>query len=329
MKVLQIGLGQFGKNHLRIWNELNEDLYACDLKPQNLEQCRTYRMPADHVGSDYRAFLPKVDAVDIVTSTESHFAIAKEALEAGKDVFVEKPFTSTSQEAADLCALAERHGRIVQVGHLFRYNPATRLLKEMIRKGELGDITYVYGTYAGFKRMRTDVGVTQTDSIHYFDVVNFLLDALPDKVLSVQKDTKGRGLEDISISFLHYGERLAKIESGYHHPETRRDLVVIGTKGSVEADLVKQYLRVFNNSFTQKGREWVAVHDGVHSPAIKFEEPLRNELVSFRECIEKRRTPLADARCGLQTLLIVEAARESARSERAVPLAAEALGRPA
>jgi UDP-N-acetylglucosamine 3-dehydrogenase len=323
MKVLQIGVGSFGKNHLRVWNELNEDLFAADLLPQNLDACRTYRMPSDRVGRDYRQFLPLVDAVDIVTSTDSHYQLCREALEAGKDVFVEKPFTSTSAQARELWDLAERKGRVIQVGHLFRYNPATRLIRGMIEKGELGPIHYIYGTYAGFKRMRTDVGVTQTDSIHYFDVANFLLDAFPQKVVSVQKDTRGRGLEDVSVTFLHYGETLVKVESGYHHPEPRRDLVLIGEKKTVEADLVKQYLRIHNNTFAKKGQEWVAVHDGVSSPSIKFEEPLRNELIAFRECVEKRKAPLAGPRAGWQTLVLVEAARRSAQELRAVDVAAE------
>lgn len=312
MKVLQIGVGNFGKNHLRVWNELREDLYVADLLPKNLELCGTYNMPADHIGADYKAFLPKVDAVDIITPTDSHFALCREALLAGKDVFVEKPFTSTAAEASELVELAEKNGRIIQVGHLFRYNPATRTIRDMIQKGELGTIRYIYGTYAGFKRMRTDVGVTQTDSIHYFDVVHFLLGRLPDKVTSVQKDSMGRGLEDISITFLHYPETLVKIESGYHHPEQSRGFVVVGSLKTVEADLVKQTLRLHNNTFTLKGREYVAVHDGVHAPALKAEEPLRNELKAFRESIKTRAKPLADAKTGWETLVVVEAARESA-----------------
>jgi len=320
VKILQIGVGSFGKNHLRTWSELHEDLYVADLKEKNLELCRTYRMAPDHLGVDYRSFLSKVDVVDVVTPTDSHYALCKEALLAGKDVFVEKPFTLNSKEAYELGELAEREKRVLQVGHLFRYNPATRFIKNMIQKKELGAIHYIYGYYAGFKRMRTDVGVTQTDSIHYIDVANYLLDSFPERVLSVQKDTKGRGLEDISVTFLYYQDALAKIESGYHHPDQRRDLVLVGSEKTVEADLVKQYVRVFNNKFVQKGKEWVAVHDGVHSPSIAFEEPLRNELLAFRECVEKRQNPLADAKAGLDALLIVEAAQDSARRLEAVSL---------
>ncbi len=320
MKVLQIGLGNFGKNHLRVWNELNEDLYAADLLPKNLDLCRTYHMPADHIGNDYKKFLPLVDAVDIITSTDSHFALCKEALLAGKDVFVEKPITSTTAQAAELDEICEKTGRILQVGHLFRYNPATRAIKAMLDNGELGKLTYIYGTFAGFKRMRTDVGVTQTDSVHFFDVVHYLLGCLPDKVTSIQKDTMGRGLEDISVTFLHYPETIVKIESGYHQPEQRRDLVLIGTEKTIEADLVKQYFRIFNNKFVKKGQEYVAVHDGVHAPAIKAEEPLRNELICFRDSVQKRTKPLADAKTGWETLVIVEAARQSAAELRAVSI---------
>ena len=113
MKILQIGVGNFGKNHLRIWNELREDLYVADLSPKNLELCRTYNMPADRITQDYHEFLPKVDAVDIITPTDSHFDLCRKSIEAGKDVFVEKPFTSTSREAAELEDLAARKSRII------------------------------------------------------------------------------------------------------------------------------------------------------------------------------------------------------------------------
>jgi predicted dehydrogenase len=320
MKVLQIGLGNFGKNHLRVWNELNEDLYAADLLPKNLDLCKTYRMQADHISHDYKKFLPLVDVVDIITPTDSHFSLCKEALLAGKDVFVEKPLTSTAAEAAELGDICAKTGRILQVGHLFRYNPATRAIKAMLDSGELGTLRYIYGTFAGFKRMRTDVGVTQTDSVHFFDVVHHMMGRLPDKVTAVQRDTTGRGLEDISVTFLHYPETIVKIESGYHQPEVRRELVFVGTEKTVEADLVKQYYRVFNNKFVKKGKEYTAVHDGVHAPAIKTEEPLRNELISFRECVEKRTKPLADWRTGWETLVIVEAARKSAAELKTISI---------
>lgn len=324
MKILLIGLGGFGKNHLRIWNELQEELYATDLDPKKRERCKTYHMAADHVSGNYKDFIKDVDAVDIVTPTDSHFELCKEALEAGKDVFVEKPFTSTAAQADELRRLAEKNKKIVQLGHIFRYNPATRELKRMIAAGELGKIRYIYGTFAGFKRMRTDVGVTQTDSIHYFDTVNYLLGAFPDRVLSVQRDTTGRGLEDISITLLDYGKTLVKVESGYHHPVLTRDLVVIGEKRTVEASLVKQSLRIHNNSFVRKKGVWIAVNDGVSSPSIVFEEPLRNELVAFRDSVDSRQEPLAGPLCGWETLTIVEAARESAKKMAAVELGAAA-----
>ena len=108
MKILLIGAGGFGKNHLRIWSELHQDVFVCDRDAERLSWCETYNIPKERRSIHYEDLLDQVEAVDIVTPTDSHFQIAKTCLEAGKDVFIEKPIALTSEEAWQLEQLNAR-----------------------------------------------------------------------------------------------------------------------------------------------------------------------------------------------------------------------------
>ncbi len=321
LKILLIGVGGFGKNHLRVWNELNVDLYVADLSTKSLEKCSTYNMKSDHLTTDYREFLDKVDAVDIVTPTDSHFKLCKECIEAGKDVFVEKPITLYSHEAEELIRISEKNGQILQVGHIFRFNPATIFIKKQIDEGKLGKLRYIFGHYMGFKRARTDVGVTHTDSIHYFDLFNYFLGKKPIAVTSETRDYLGRGLDDVSHVILDYGYELAHVESGYFPPENWRDLTIVGDKATIVANIIAQEVKIYNNYHQQNEKGvWIAVEEGITHPKIITQEPLRLELHHFLECIEKRQKPLASAEDGLNTLKIVEAAYKSSETGMKVKL---------
>jgi len=322
-KILLIGVGRFGQNHLRILNELNRDtyeLYASDTDEKELDSCRTYNMPKDKYSRDYRDFLDTVEGVDIFTPTDSHYELCKEFLMSGKDVFVEKPFTMNSKEAQELIGIQEQNACILQVGHMHRYNPVVEFAKEEIDSGRLGEIRYIYGHFMGFKRMRTDVGVAHTDSIHYFDICNFLIGQTPDTVQAISKDVMGRGMEDISVVFLNYGDVLVQVESGYFAPGKWRDFTIVGSKETIEMDVVKQTAMVHYNRFEKKGGNLAAVRNGITSPEISFREPLRVEIQDFLNCLQSRRKPRADAKAGLDMIKIVEAVERSSRLRKEVAL---------
>lgn len=322
-KILQVGIGGFGKNHLRVLNELNRgtyELYAADLDEQKLDQCRTYNMPEERYSTNYKDFFDIVDAVDIVTPTDTHYELCKEFLLTGRDVFVEKPFTMNSKEAEELIDIQKQNKSILQVGHMHRYNPVVNFAKEEIDKGNIGEIRYIYGHFMGFKRMRTDVGVAHTDSIHYFDICDYLIGTPPDSVLAMSKDVMGRGMEDISIVFLNYGDTLVQIESGYFAPGNWRDLTIVGSKETVKMDIVKQTAIIYYNRFEKSGDKIVAVKNGITSPVISFQEPLKVEMQDFLHCLQSREKPRADAKAGLDMIKIVEGADKSAKLRREVIL---------
>lgn len=318
MKILLIGLGRWGKNHLRVFTELGQEVFASDLDPKNLEQCAQFRIPKERTATDYRDFLGKADAVSIVTATDSHFRIASECLKAGKDVFIEKPMAMTSEEAKKLMGMAERGERIIQVGHIFRFNPASILIRERIESGFLGNIRYLSGHFMGFKRARTDVGVTHTDSIHFFDLFNYFLGDRPKSVVAVTRDFLGRGLDDLSYTILDYGGALGYVEASYFPPGTFRDLTVIGDKASIFSRIADQRVEIYQNMHRQASGVWQAFEGGMETPRIEDQEPLTLELRAFLKSVGTREKPQADAMAGYVTLRIVEAAYESSKTGRRI-----------
>ena len=199
MRLLLVGLGRWGKNHLKALKKLTNELYVVDADPNQLKAGQEFSIPPDHLSTDYHDFIDRVDGVDIVTPADNHLSIGKDCFERKKDVFVEKPISLTTEEAKEMIRMAREKEVILQVGHIYRYHPATRKIEEILEEGRLGTVQYAYGHFMGFKRPRTDVGVTQTDAIHYFDLFNYLFDEPPQAVTAVVKNYLNLSLDDTSI----------------------------------------------------------------------------------------------------------------------------------
>jgi predicted dehydrogenase len=295
MKILLIGAGRWGKNHLKTWKKLGVDLCVADSDKEALESIKN-EVPTS---LDYPKFLDKVDAVDIVTGADSHLAICRDALKAGKDVFIEKPLAMNLAEAEMMTSQKS----IIQVGHIYRYHTAVTVMKQLIDEGRIGRIDYAYGHFMGRKRPRMDVGVTQTDAIHYFDLFNYLFGGTPRAVTAVVKHHLGLPLDDTSICILDYGGSEVLIEAGYLAPHTKRDIMIVGNKASIYCDFKEGHLDL----------------EGVIIP-YSSSEPLFLELKDFLNSIQTRAKPLADWWAGYQALRIVEACYESSQSGRKVEL---------
>ncbi len=193
MKIMQIGTGRWGANHLRVLSNLPVDLHIAEISESGRQTCLEQGVAQDHITDNYKEFLDIVSAVDVVTPASTHFPLCKELLEKGKAVFIEKPIAETSVEAGELAALASRRNVVLQVGHIFRYDPATDFIKDHIQSGQLGTIQSLGGIFSGFKRPRADGGVTISDGIHFIDFFNYMMDGLPGKVLARCEDLLHRG----------------------------------------------------------------------------------------------------------------------------------------
>ena len=320
MKILLIGVGSWGKNHLKALIDLVDELYVVDSDPNQLTICKELSIPQDRISTNYQDFLDHVNGVDVVTPADSHLKICKECFENGKDVFVEKPIALTSAEAKEMISQADNRGLVLQVGHLYRYHPASSKMKSFIEEERIGKLQYAYGHFMGFKRPRTDVGVTQTDAIHYFDLFNYLFGKPPQAVRAVVRHYLNLPLDDTSISILEYGQKLVFVEAGYMPPENRRDISIIGDRGSLYCDFKKKSLSFYDNRHEKRGERWVALEGGVNEISLGSEEPLKLELKSFLDSMKNRSKPLADGQAGYEALKIVEACYESSQSGRRIEI---------
>jgi len=326
-RILLIGVGRWGTNHLRVLKSLPVELFVADHHEKRLN---VVDIPQSHRSTDARSLFAKIDAAVVVTPAQVHFETCRELLEMGKDVFVEKPITLVASEAKTLAQLADKIGLILQAGHIFRFDPASLWMRDAIDEGRLGDLKMLRARFSGFKRPRQDTGVTFADSVHFIDLFNFLLDAPPRRVHAVVHDFFHRGMDDESLIVLEY-ERVknspifATIEAGYHLPGKDREVAVVGTDSSAVCDYnVAQYkIKTFENRHICKNGLITAVEGAVHQLEFPPEEPLRAELAAFVDAIEKRTRSPVDGWAGFHAVRVVEAALESARTRKWVEISEE------
>jgi predicted dehydrogenase len=317
-RILLIGVGRWGVNHLRVLKSMPIELFVAEHQEQRLS---SVDIPPSHRSTDARSLFPNIDAAVVVTPAPAHFETCRELLGMGKDVFVEKPITLVSGEAKELTELAEKSGLILQVGHIFRFDPASVWMRDAIAEGRFGRLKMLRASFSGFKRPRHDTGVTFADSIHFIDLFNFLLGVPPRRVHGVLRDFLGRGMDDASLIVLEYDQGnsspiLATVEAGYHAPGKVREVTVVGTDSSAVCDYnVAQYkIKTFENRHVPDSDAIKAEEGAVHHLEFPPEEPLRAELATFINAIEKRTPSPVDGWAGFHAVRVVEAALESART---------------
>ena len=326
IKILLLGIGRWGANHLRVLNSLPIELFVVDQDPKRLESAEKLGIPESHLGSDHTRFASRVDAAVNVTPAQSHFPLCTEFLSSGRDVFVEKPITLESAQARELAELAAAKQRILQVGHIFRFDPASLWLQEQIRGGQFGRLQILKGSFSGFKRPRNDSGVMFADAIHFVDLFNFFLGRMPKTVWASLHDFMGRGMDDASLLSLHYdspaGPVWATIETNYFVPGKFREVVVIGDALSAVCDFNSaQYkIKTYQNRHVSEGRDVKAVEGPVIQVESPPEEPLLAELRAFMNSISSRQPPRADGWAGYESVKVLEAATQSSRTGMTVSL---------
>jgi UDP-2-acetamido-3-amino-2,3-dideoxy-glucuronate N-acetyltransferase len=322
MRILQIGAGRWGVNHIRVLTNLQVDLYVAEISASGREKCVEQGIPEDHITEDYRDFLGIVSAVDVVTPASTHFSLCKELLEKGKDVFVEKPITETLAEAEELEALVSGTTAIFQVGHIFRYDPATEFIKEYLESGQLGAIQSFYASFSGFKRPRSDGGVTISDAIHFIDFFNYLMGGLPEKVLARCDDLLKRGMDDMAWIWANYNGTSGVVEANYFSPEKKRLITITGDEATLVCDFTSSQdkVKIYRNRHILDNDTWKTVSGEIIHKEISLAEPLFLELKDFLHCVKTRSTPKTTARAGVEAMRVVDAAMRSHAEERAIPL---------
>jgi UDP-2-acetamido-3-amino-2,3-dideoxy-glucuronate N-acetyltransferase len=264
--------------------------------------------------------------VVVVTPAQTHFPLCKEFLEAGKDVFVEKPLTLANEESKALVEIAAKHKRILQVGHILRFDPATLWLRDAIQNGEFGRVNMIRGHFGGFKRPRNDSGVMFADGIHFVDLFNFILGALPKSVTAIHHDFFGRGMDDVSLVSLEYdmprGKTWATVETEYFIPGKFREVIVCGDKLSAVCDYnVAQYkIKTYENKHIRDDKDFKTTEGVVTQIETPPEEPLLAELRAFVDSVQTRKAPRADGWAGYDSVRVLNAALESVKTGKAATL---------
>lgn len=308
-----IGCGYWGKNLARNFSSLEgfKLKLAVDLSEEN--RAFVQKNFGVEVGSDYKVIWKRDDitAIVIATTTSSHYQICREALLQDKDVFVEKPLALTVKEGEELVRLARERKKVLMVGHLLKYHPTVRWIKEYLASGEMGELYYLYSERLNLGRVRSDENALFSLAPHDISVILYLLDKEPLEVSSRGESYLQQGIEDVIFFTLRFSHRImAHIHVSWLDPHKVRRLTVVGEKKMlVFDDLEKEKkAKIYETNYKEK-RDHTVV-----TPVQELTEPLKLECLHFLECLRERKEPLSSGRDGVMVLRVLEAAQESLKN---------------
>jgi predicted dehydrogenase len=312
-KVGLAGLGYWGPNLARNFDELAELTWLCDLSDENRDRFAA-RFPNARLTGDFDELLADeaVEAVVVATPVTTHFELAKRALEAGKHVLVEKPPALTATEAEELLVTAEEQGRVVMPGHLLLYHPGVVGLKELVQRGELGDVLYVYGNRQNLGQIRKDENALWSLGVHDLSVILHLLEEEPSEAWARGESFLTEGVEDVVFCYLRFPSgKVAHMHLSWLDPHKMRRITVVGRdKMAVFDDMeLDRKLTVYDKGPVERAEtygEWVTRTGDIYSPKIPNDEPLRLECEHFLRLVRGEGDPLAAAREGLIVVRALE-----------------------
>jgi predicted dehydrogenase len=308
-----VGLGYWGPNLARNFDELAELRWLCDLDPDQRERFAP-RYPNAHVTGDFDELLndPELEAVVIATPAVTHYELAKRALEAGKHVLVEKPPAMNAAEAEDLVSTAEASGRVLLPGHLLLYHPAVRAMKALMDAGELGEVLCVYSNRQNLGKIRADENALWSLGVHDLSVILHLLDEEPSETWAHGNSFLTPGVEDIVFCYLRFPSgKIAHMHLSWLDPHKMRKLTVVGKEKMVVFDDMELERKV---TIYEKGPwqpthtygEWQTRTGDISSPKIPSDEPLRLECRHFLDLVAGEGDSLRAAQDGLVVVRVLE-----------------------
>ncbi len=282
------GLGYWGPNLARNFDELAELAWLCDLSPEHLA---TYsrRYPEAQATGDFDEMLSDegLDAVVIATPVPTHYDLARRALEAGKHALVEKPPAVSASEMDELVALALDRDRVLMPGHLLLYHPAVQKLKHLIDSGELGDVLCLYGNRQNLGIVRTSENALLSLGVHDLSVILYLLDEEPDEAVAHGRDFLTDGVEDVVFCYLRFPSgKIAHMHLSWLDPHKMRKMTVVGReKMAVFDDMeLERKVTVYEKGPWKRAEtygEWQTRSGDIYIPKIATDEPLKLECRHF------------------------------------------------
>ena len=334
-----VGTGDWGATLVRNFASLpvSRLVALCDTDPTRLARAgaqapdarTTTRLEEIGGAADVRGVVVAASAVE-------HHAIARALLEAGKDVFVEKPLSLNVRDAEDLVRLARERDRILMVGHLLLYHPGVRYLKDMVRKGELGDIFYIYSQRVNLGKVRRDENALWSFAPHDLSVILHLLEMEPIDVAARGSAFVQPDVEDVVFLHLRFPDsRMAHVHVSWLDPHKLRKFTVVGSHKMVVFDDMEasEKIRVYDKGVDRAGQivsygDALSIRSGdILIPKISLQEPLRLECQHFVDCVRDHAQPLSDGADGLRVVRVLAAAQKSLEAGGTpVPVAPQAVG---
>ncbi len=323
MNIALIGYGYWGPNVAKnIFANKNLSLHTiCDLKQVRLDKAHSLYVEQSKYETDYRKVLsnPDIHAVAVAVETSAHFQVVKDALNAGKHVYVEKPFTSTVREAEELTNLAAQKGLIIHVDHIMMYHPCIKKIRDLIVADELGDLLYIEAMRMNLGQIKKDVSAMADLAVHDLSIIDYLSDGKEPFYIKAVGEKKYNPKESLTFLMLRYHDFIAHIQSSWISPLKERKLIVAGTKKMVVFDDMKpstEKLTIYDKGVdvlsgsdieyadyavkTRVGDIWI--------PYIPEQDALFNSIAHFAACIESGKLSDSGPEQAIRVLKILEQA---------------------
>ncbi len=311
-EIAVIGCGYWGRNLVRNFNQLGALRAVCDVTPVGRATASELAPQAAIVADTHQIFASAVLGVAIATPAETHYDLAKQALEAGKDVFVEKPLALNYEQGLKLVRLAAERQCILMVGHVLEYHPAIVKLKAMVRDGELGKVQYIYSNRLSLGKVRREENILWSFAPHDIAVILRLMGSMPFQVTACGGNYVQPNIADVTVTNLLFDNGVrAHIFVSWLHPFKEQRLVVIGSSKMASFDDVAKKLILYDQHVDIRNGEPIPVKGEGQEVSFPNDEPLRLECQAFLAAVESRQLPLTDGESGLRVLKVLQAAQRS------------------
>jgi predicted dehydrogenase len=315
------GLGYWGPNLARNFAELGTLSWLCDLD-EGLRDSFAARYPQARVTDSYEELLAAgdVEGVVIATPVPTHYKLAKQALEAGKHVLVEKPPAMRAAEIDELVAIAEERDLVLMPGHLLLYHPAVQMLKEIVDSGDLGDVLCVYGNRQNLGVIRKDENALWSLGVHDLSVILYLVGETPSDVVAHGNAFLNEGVEDVVFCYLRFPSgKIAHMHLSWLDPHKMRKLTVVGRdKMAVFDDMeLERKITVYDKTPEEPSStygEWRTRTGDIFSPKIPNDEPLKLECRHSLALVQDGGAADKEMRDGLEVVRALEMLTESLRA---------------
>jgi len=337
LSVAVVGYGYWGPNLVRNFNICRQTrlVWLCDLNPERLEAV-TSACPGMRTTTDYQRILddPDVEAVAVATPVSSHFPIARAALERGKHVLLEKPLALSLAEGRELVELADRCGVKLMCDHTFCYTSAVRKIKDLVSRGDLGELLYFDSIRVNLGQFQDDCNVVWDLATHDLSIIDFVVDQKPVSVSVHGVSHGGNGMASMAYISLNFDDVfIAHIHVNWLSPVKVRMTMIGGREKMLvwndmePAEKIRIYdkgIDVDRNVHEEKTRRLISYRSGdMYSPHISQTEALARVVEEFAASIREDRPPLTDGASALRVLATLEAADRSIKAHGAnIPIEA-------